>query len=331
MTTPLQTVVVEDADDDLELLLYELREGGYDPVYRRVETASALEEALTETEWDVIISDYDLPRFSAPEALTLVQNRELDLPFIVVSGAIGEETAAHVMKAGAHDYVMKDNLTRLVPAVEREMREAANRQERREAEQREAELQQQLHETAIQTATMLAQVVDERDRYTAGHCERLANYASSLGRRFQLSGERLYQLHYAGWLHDIGKVGIPDDILNKPDKLTDAEYETMKEHVEIGTRLVRGIHTLQPAAEMIAQHHERWDGTGYPKGLEGDEIDLEGRILAIVDAYDAMTTDRPYRSALSKEAALRELNAQAGAQFDAFVVETFLQLTDKSG
>lgn len=327
MAKRLRTLIVEDSDDDLELITYELGEGGYDIEHQRVETAQEMNAALDEGGWDVVISDYSLPQFSAPEALTLVQEHGLDLPFIVVSGAIGEETAVAAMKAGAHDYVMKDNLARLVPAVDREIREAQNRRERREAEERERQLQRQLQTTAIETAKMLAQVVDERDRYTSGHCERLATYATSLGRQLGLPESRLDQLYYAGWLHDVGKVGIPDAILNKPQGLDDDEYEAIKTHVEIGARLVGGIHTLRPASEMIAQHHERWDGQGYPNGLSGEEILVEGRILAVVDAYDAMTSDRPYRNALSKSDAMAELRHQAGAQFDPHVVEAFEQLT----
>src|SRR5712692_85455 len=128
MKTPLRVLIVEDCEDDAELLLHELRRGGYDPLFERVETAQAMGAALARQEWDIVIADYSLPQFSGLAALTLVQERGLDLPFIIVSGAIGEDTAVAAMKAGAHDYLLKGKLARLVPAIERELREAGERQ-----------------------------------------------------------------------------------------------------------------------------------------------------------------------------------------------------------
>ena len=137
MTTgkPLHILIVEDSEDDCLLLLRELRRGGYDPVYERVETAAAMREALEQRQWDIVISDYVLPKFSGLVALKMLKESGLDLPFIIVSGNIGESIAVHAMKAGAHDYILKGNLTRLVPAVERELREATVRRERRQAEE----------------------------------------------------------------------------------------------------------------------------------------------------------------------------------------------------
>lgn len=134
----------------------------------------------------------------------------------------------------------------------------------------------------------------------------------------------MHQLYYAALLHDIGKVAVPDTILNKPGGLSTDEQEEMKEHVEMGARLLGQIERLRGAAHIVRQHHEAWDGSGYPRGLQGEEIDLEARILTVVDAYDAMTTDRPYRKALSPEGAAAELRAQAGKQFDPQAVTAFL-------
>ncbi len=134
MSTPLKVLVVEDSEDDSLLMIRKLEHGGYNPVFERVETAQAMTAALKKQVWDIILSDYSLPHFSAPESLRLLQQSGLDLPFIIVSGSIGEETAVAAMKAGAHDYLMKDNLKRLAPAVERELREAESRRERKQVE-----------------------------------------------------------------------------------------------------------------------------------------------------------------------------------------------------
>lgn len=197
-------------------------------------------------------------------------------------------------------------------------------QKLRRALRREERLRFELEKTAIEAAAMLSKAVDEKDTYTAGHCERLSGYAASLGRALGVPRNRMKQLRYAALLHDVGKVGIPEAILLKPGKLTDDEWEVMKTHPRIGAELVQGIFPLRQAAEIVAQHHERWDGRGYPNGLKGEAILLEARILSVVDAYDAMTTDRPYRKALSAEVACEELNRFSGTAWDPDVVDAFL-------
>jgi PAS domain S-box-containing protein/putative nucleotidyltransferase with HDIG domain len=200
---------------------------------------------------------------------------------------------------------------------------------RKTAEARELELQNQLETTAIQTATMLSRTIDEKDPYTAGHCKRLAHYANELGEQLGLSDNRLYNLKYAALLHDVGKIGVPEELLNKVDDLDPGEWERMKQHVNIGVALVSGIHPLKDSAVIISQHHEHWDGSGYPNHLNGEQILLEARILAVVDTFDAMTTDRPYRPAMVSAKVLEQLEKGAGKQWDPKVVHTFLAHFDK--
>jgi len=177
---------------------------------------------------------------------------------------------------------------------------------------------------------MLARAVEEKDGYTGEHANRIAQTSRELGQAFGLTETRLEQLTLAAKLHDVGKIGVPDAILNKPGNLNSEEWEAMKGHVEIGRDLLTRIQRLQPVAHIVEQHHEHWDGNGYPHGLSGEEILLEARILSVADAYDAMTTDRPYRHALSPEAVRTELQRNAGSQFDPQVVEAFLTLADGS-
>ncbi len=148
--------------------------------------------------------------------------------------------------------------------------------------------------------------------------------AVAVGSALGMSDSELRMLQYAAVLHDIGKIGIPGSILNKPDKLTRDEFETMAQHTVIGERIISRIDYLVPIARIIRSAHERWDGAGYPDGLTGEDIPLAARILLVCDAYDAMTTDRPYRRALPIETALGELNANSGSQFDPRVVDVFL-------
>ena len=176
MNKPLRVLIVEDSDYDAKLLLFELQQGGYDPVHQRVETAEAMASALENQEWDLIIADYVMPHFNGLEALGLVKDRGLDLPFIIVSGKIGEEVAVDAMKAGAHDYLLKDNLTRLNFAIDRELREAVVRRERRQAEAELAATQQQLvqaqkMDAVGQIAAGMAHEINNRLTVVLGHLD----------------------------------------------------------------------------------------------------------------------------------------------------------------
>ena len=183
-----------------------------------------------------------------------------------------------------------------------------------------------LETTYLETVTALAAAMEAKDHYTAEHADMLAAMAVSVGRQFGFSETELRELQYAAVLHDIGKIGIPGHILNKPDRLTKEEFETMAQHTIIGQRIISRIEYLEPIATIIRAAHERWDGGGYPDGVEGEDIPLASRILLVCDAYHAMTSDRPYRTALSEEVALREVGSNAGTQFDPKVVDMFLNV-----
>ena len=167
--------------------------------------------------------------------------------------------------------------------------------------------------------------VYEKSQETEKHAERLAELSTRVGRMLNLMEKDLGELQLLGMLHDIGKIGIDDKILNKPGKLTEEEWVIMKRHPEIGYRIARASHKLARIADYILTHHERWDGTGYPKGLKGNDIPLLSRILAVADAYDAMTEDRVYRKAMSKEQALEEIRQNAGTQFDPLISNIFIE------
>jgi diguanylate cyclase (GGDEF)-like protein len=166
--------------------------------------------------------------------------------------------------------------------------------------------------------------VDTKDRYTKRHSEDVARYATFLAECLGMDAEFLRSLRLAGLLHDVGKIGIPDPILRKPGKLTDAEYEIVKQHVALGDMIVRDLPDIEMVRAGIRHHHERWDGQGYLSGLAGEEIPLVGRILAVGDAFSAMTTSRPYRRALGVEEALRRLGDAAGTQLEERLVAAFI-------
>ena len=170
----------------------------------------------------------------------------------------------------------------------------------------------------------LALSVEEKDKATQGHCHRIERLAIQTGEQLGLSGDQLITLSYAAYLHDVGKTKVPDEILNKPGPLTDAEWKEMRKHPDYGAEMLREKDFLKDAAEIVRAHHEHYDGTGYPRGLKGEKIPIEARIIAVVDAYDAMMSDRPYRKARTKEQALEELKKNAGTQFDPRVVNAFM-------
>lgn len=174
----------------------------------------------------------------------------------------------------------------------------------------------------------LVQAVDKKDRYTKSHSEENAEYAMMLGKALGLSENTQSALRIAGLLHDIGKIGIPDHILKKPGPLTPDEREIVRRHVVLSDLIIKGVPHAGDVSDAVINHHERWDGTGYPRGLKGEEIPLLGRIMAVVDAYSAMTSDRPFRKAQSHAHAVAELRANAGTQFDPSLVETFVNLME---
>jgi putative nucleotidyltransferase with HDIG domain len=187
-----------------------------------------------------------------------------------------------------------------------------------------------LEESALEAVESLNATVDAKDPYTAGHSQRVQRIAVALGEELGLERERLDVLRFAGLFHDIGKIGVPDAILTKPARLTELEFEVVKRHPEDGARIVGRLHRLRAAVPAVLHHHERWDGTGYPKGLRGEEIPLEAAIVGLADALDAMTTDRPYSSARSLEDATDEIVRNRGTQFAPAVVDAFVELVERT-
>lgn len=617
MDKRLRVLGVEDSPDDTELLIWELRRGGYDPVFKRVETAADMKAALAQETWDIVLADYSMPHFSGTGALELLKETGLDIPFIFVSGTIGEDTAVEAMKNGASDYLLKGNLQRLIPALQRELREAEVRRERRQAEEEIRKLSQAveqspsivmitdtegrieyvnprfteitgftLEEVIRKEATVLgdqspegaqqkwqtirsgevwqgvfrnhkkggeyywesasispvrdkegnitkfvkvaeditekkraeeqihrqiehlsalraidqaiagsldlrvtlsvllehvvtqlkvdaagvlllnratnlleyaagrgfrtgaitraplrlgegisgraalerrmitvpdlrepgvgfvrtallkedgfifhatspliakgevkgvlevfhrtpfepddewinfleilagqaaiaidnavtfdnlqrsnfelamaydntlegwSRALDLRDKETEGHTERVTEMTVRLAQRMGMREEELVHVRRGAILHDIGKMGIADSILLKPGPLTEKEWEIMRKHPVYAYELLSPIAYLRPALDIPYCHHEKWDGGGYPRGLKREEIPLAARIFAIMDVWDALRSDRPYRKAWSEEKALKYIKEQAGKHFDPDLVPIFLQIVE---
>lgn len=188
-----------------------------------------------------------------------------------------------------------------------------------------ARLYQELEEMFFQTAEALADAIEKRDPYTGGHTQRVTAYSLTIGQRLQLKPSEQRCLKIAAVLHDVGKIGIEDTILRKPETLNPDEYDTIKGHAEMGAEILEHIRQLRDVVPGVKHHHEQMDGSGYPDGLKGEHLPIIAKIVAVADTYDAMTTDRPYRKALTKETAIGELKRCSGIQFDGAVVEAFVE------
>ena len=452
----LRVLIVEDSEDDAILMLRELSKSDYQITSKRVDDSDQMAKALAEDNWDLILADYSVPGFGALSALALVKGTGLDIPFIIVTGSIDDETAVLAMKAGASDYIMKDKLNRLGPAVERELRESAIRGDRKQAQaeiarttaklttivemlpdiffikdisgkyqmvnaafeeftgmsrsailgksghdcypndmaeqlqtadresmanktvvriesmavinkhtvyldtvrvpltdtsgavigivgisrditekkKTEIELQQrltQLQSAWKQTVRILSDAVEVKDAYTAGHQKRVAILAVAIGQELGLSQDALTGLEMAALIHDIGKLRVPGELLSKPGKLIAAEFELIKTHSEAGREILQGADLPWDIAEIIFQHHERFDGSGYPRGLKGNQILLEAKIIAVADVVEAMSAHRPYRPALGIDAALNEIEHKRGQLYDPAVADACLSLYEEKG
>jgi len=188
-----------------------------------------------------------------------------------------------------------------------------------------ARLYEELEEMFFQTAESLADAIEKRDPYTGGHTQRVTSYSLAIARHLQLKSSEKRCLKIAAVLHDVGKIGIEDQILRKPEPLSPEEYNTIKRHANMGAEILEHIRQLRDIIPGVKYHHEQMNGRGYPDGLKGEEMPVIAKIVAVADTYDAMTTDRPYRKALSKELAMEELRRCSGTQFDRQVVEAFVK------
>lgn len=192
-----------------------------------------------------------------------------------------------------------------------------------------AKLYKDLEDAYFETVEALANAIEARDRYTAGHTNRVWKITVRAARALGWEGAKIKELRMGAVLHDIGKIGVPDAILNKEGPLNEEEHRIMKTHPEVGRRMIDKVYFLKPAIPYILYHHERWDGKGYPEGLAGDDIPIEGRLLAVVDTFDAITSDRPYRKGQSLETALDEIKKNAGTQFDPHIANIFVEAAGK--
>jgi putative nucleotidyltransferase with HDIG domain len=332
-------LVVDDERPVRELLAEGLQVFGY-----RCVCAASAEEALEAVRGEpvkLVLSDIDMPDRSGIELLGDIKDHDPDLDVVMVTGAVDADTAVQAIRHGASDYVTKPfNLVEVQIVVERTLEKRRLVFENREHQERLEELVQIRTEEVLQkkrqlelsyesTLQALVTALDFRDNETQGHSYRVVEYAVLVAERMGVVEPDLTQIRRGAILHDVGKIGVSDSVLRKPGKLDPTEWEEMQRHPEMGYRMLRHIPFLEPALDIVLSHQERFDGKGYPRGLKGEDIPLGARIFAVVDTFDAMTSDRPYRAALSIRASREEIMRCAGTQFDPRVSEAFCSIAEE--
>src|SRR5436190_248658 len=299
------------------------------------EDGGSARDFLRKMERGMVVTDLDLPDGRATELLADARQRHPQIGVLVLTARRDAEAAVQSLQAGALDYVLKttpiDELTRRMgQATERRRLLMQHGEYQRSLEEKVIQQTRELQTTHEQILYTLGEAVAARDSETHCHTQRVTQLSLHLARALGLRGSALTGIEWGAALHDVGKIGIPDSILLKPSSLTDEEWEMMKRHCEIGHRMLRGFEFLRDALAVVLHHHEHFDGSGYPFGLQGNTIPFSARIFAVVDAYDAMTSERPYRPPLDADEAKQELARCAASQFDPHVVDTFLQLNQIS-
>lgn len=285
-------------------------------------------KTMDENELDLIITDIIMPRVTGIELLKIMKNKNPDIPIIIMTGEPTVETAAQAVKNGALDYITKPvSKEMLVKTVrnalehkklidDKKRLEAENAEYRESLESLVEERTMALQKAMQATISTLSSVLELRDPYTAGHERKVGNLAVEIGRKMKLSNKQIECIYVAGYLHDIGKISVPAEILSKPGKLSDIEYEIIKTHVKCGYDVLKKVELPWPVAEVVYQHHERVDGSGYPRGLKGNEIKVESKTIAVADVIEAMTAHRPYRPSLGLDIALEEIESNSGKTYD---------------
>jgi putative two-component system response regulator len=312
-----RVLVVDDVDANRQLVKALLTRDGYQ-VDAVVDGGAALDHVRRDPP-DLVLLDVMMP---APDGFDVCRALKQDpvtrlIPVVLITALQQSEDRIKGFEAGADDFISK-------PFNAHELRARVRSLLRIKRYTDDLD-------TAEAVIVSLAMTIEARDRYTDGHCQRLARYASRLGQAIGLGDDDIAVLERGGFLHDLGKVGIPDAILLKPGPLTPAEYALMQQHAVIGDRLCGELRSLRRVRPIVRHHHERLDGSGYPDGLRGDAIPLLAQIMGVVDVFDALTTERPYRAALPVASAVEELRKEVARGWRrAGLVDTFLDQVERA-
>jgi response regulator RpfG family c-di-GMP phosphodiesterase len=328
----IEMLIVDDEATIREVLTRTFEEREY-----LCSTAHNYEEAvemIVAGSFDIAMLDIMMPGRSGVELLKAIKKINEDIAVIMVTAVADAQTAIGAMRIGAFDYVTKPfNLVEVVMSVERALEKQelliANRDYQKHLEVKVREKTDELRETFMGAILSLAEALDAKDPYTNGHSKRVTEICEVIARAMSMKDKEIERIRLAGILHDLGKIGIPETILNKNGKLTDNEFEVVKTHAALSEKIIELFVRDNGIRSIVRHHHERFAGGGYPDGVKGKDIPLGARIMSVADAYDAMTSDRSYRKAMTPDKAKSQLLSNRGSQFDPEIVDTFLKSEEK--
>ena len=322
-------MVVEDDELARDMIKQNVESAGYECTIAEsgVDALKIIDEGKKNV--DVIITDIRMPGLDGIE-LTMKVKERYDTDVIVMTGFAEDFTYDKVIESGASDFFQKPiNPRELMLRLKRVLKERILFAERNQADVELKQSFDKLRRAQDQTVVALASASEIRDPYTSGHQQRVTKLACAIAENMDLSKNLIEGLRIAGLLHDIGKISVPAEILSKPGKITQDEYNIIKQHCQIGYEILKGIEFPWPVAQIVLQHHEKMNGSGYPQGLIGEEILLEARILTVADVMEAMSSHRPYRAGLGIDKALDEIMNNKSTFFDPAVVDICWDLFSK--
>ncbi len=329
-------LVVDDQVPNVKLLCQILEKAGFSRVLSTTDSRQAL-PLYQENACDLVLLDINMPHMDGYEVLQSLREQDTDYaPVLMLTALDDKESRIKALELGARDFVSKpfdrvELLSRIRNLLEMRLLHKAVKQQNMELEQKVRERTHELHDSRLEIIRRLSRAADYRDNETGNHILRMSKYSQLLGLATGMDEREAEMLLTASPMHDIGKIGIPDSILLKPGKLTPEEWEIMKTHASIGASILEGMTSdlMRMAHEIALNHHEKWDGSGYPNGLKGEEISYFGRIVAIADVFDALTTNRPYKAAWPVEQAMEYIASQRGQHFDPKLVDLFVEILPK--
>lgn len=325
----MRILLVDDEKRILQTFALMLNDYGY-----YLKTASYADEAIcciAREPFDIVFLDHYIGKDRGLDLMEKMAAVEPELYFVIMTANGNTDLAVEALKRGASDFITKPffiaDIIKCIDFVNK--KRELDRQKRElfiTLEMKIFERTRELESVYVEVLSSLAQVLETRDFSTFGHCKRVSHYSRQIADELGLPTDEKRHLEIGALLHDVGKVGISDVILLKPDSLNSEEWDNLKSHPVKGVEILKPLTYLEPSLPGILHHHENFDGTGYPGGLKGKAIPLNARIIAVADAWDVMRSDRPYRKALDKETAKKELNNFAGIQFDPEIVSIFMKM-----
>lgn len=332
-------LIVDDEPVNIMLLEAILDDAGYACI-QSTSDSRQVEELCNQWLPDLILLDLMMPHMNGYQVMARLQESQNIgpfLPILVLTADISPETRQRALSGGAHDFLTKpfdhaEVLLRLQNLLSLHFLHQQLHQQNLTLEARVLQRTREVEQSQFEVLERLARAAEFRDDDTGQHTQRVGVLCEQMAHELNFSPTQANLIRHAAPLHDVGKIGIPDQILLKPGKLTPEEFAIIKTHAEIGGNLLSGGRSemVQMAERIARTHHERWDGTGYPQGIKETAIPLEGRITSVVDVFDALTNERPYKKAWTEEDAIREIEGQKGRQFDPAVVEAFIRVVHDS-